>query len=270
MQTSIFGISASSPPRSSSPPDADSDNTNLRLGPDRSKSTTSGGLGEDEEEIASVKRVPAVTLQIWGNMLKPYGFAVTDGKLVRSPSKSQALRDGNRDQGDAVMLESSPTRQSSRAQSSMALPAERSGITKGMPASALSSFKRAKSFAPVKPAEVPRQPFQRVLSARAGSSCIANEGGFSRGRAAPLAPASSFMAANSSRSVAGDDAGEPSASTLTSAAASNIFTGLKFRVLGEAKSASVRSAIEESGGEMVAEDSDQVDYIIVRLVRYDI
>ena len=45
---------------------------------------------EEEEEIASVKRVPEVTLHLWQNVLKNRGFEVQGGRLIRSPSKSQA------------------------------------------------------------------------------------------------------------------------------------------------------------------------------------
>lgn len=48
-----------------------------------------------------------------------------------------------------------------------------------------------------------------------------------------------------------------------------MFAGLKFTALGEAKSPSVRNAIEEHGGKFFLEMEDtEVDYIIVRLVRY--
>lgn len=58
-------------------------------------------------------------------------------------------------------------------------------------------------------------------------------------------------------------------STTVDTASSNLFAGLSFLALGEAKSPSVRSAIEQNGGKMALEADDQdVDYIIVRLVRW--
>lgn len=58
-------------------------------------------------------------------------------------------------------------------------------------------------------------------------------------------------------------------STSVNEPASSLFLGLKFLALGEAKSPTVRNAIEQNGGRMTLEmEDDEVDYIIVRLVRY--
>lgn len=56
--------------------------------------------------------------------------------------------------------------------------------------------------------------------------------------------------------------------TSSSGAAKGMFAGFKFRTLGEAKSPNVRSAIEQYGGIMVLDDDEDVDFVIVRLVRY--
>ena len=50
-------------------------------------------------------------------------------------------------------------------------------------------------------------------------------------------------------------------------AASMIFVGMVFRALGEAKTPTVRKAIEELGGTMSTDQDEEVDFIIVRLVR---
>jgi hypothetical protein len=47
-----------------------------------------------------------------------------------------------------------------------------------------------------------------------------------------------------------------------------MFSGYRFRALGEAKTPAVKSAVESFGGQMVLEVDDEVDFIIVRLVRY--
>ena len=61
--------------------------------------------------------------------------------------------------------------------------------------------------------------------------------------------------------------GESSTSAIR-AVTSNIFGGAKLLVLGEAKSPSVRCAIEEHGGRMVLDTEDEdVDFVVVRLVR---
>jgi len=122
--------------------------------------------GPDEEtEVASVKRVPAVTLQLWETLLKPRGFKIDGGKLVRSPTKSQA------------------------------------------------------------------------------------GAGADEGQMLPLAPKTK---------------GKGKDSKL-------LFSGLKFKALGEAKCQNVKTEIEGCGGQMIseAEEADEhVDFVVVRLVRY--
>ena len=106
---------------------------------------------EDDEEIASVKRVPAATLRLWQSILKPRGFEVQDGRLVRSPSKSQSRQD------TSYRREPSPSSRALRRGSLKAGDGEPNA-----PASAISSFRRARSFAPAaKDVSTPlsRQPF---------------------------------------------------------------------------------------------------------------
>lgn len=107
----------------------------------------------------------------------------------------------------------------------------------GMNESVISSFRRVNSFAPPKDkdatASAPRQPFKRIAST-------------GRSRSTSTAPI--------------DKDEGPSM---------KLFTRLKFRALGEAQSANVRSEIEGCGGRMLNEEDDdeEVDYVIVRLVR---
>jgi DNA replication regulator DPB11 len=53
---------------------------------------------------------------------------------------------------------------------------------------------------------------------------------------------------------------------------SDLFSGLRFQVLGEARSANVQKAIEGAGGKYVSPDNEDMegepDFIIVRLVRW--
>ena len=169
----------------------------------------------EEEEIAAIKRAPAIRLQLWESLLKPRGYEITGGKLVRSPTKSQS-------QGDVNL---SPLRSKGKR-----------GEDKG--GSVISSFRRVDSFALLKDkdatASAPRQPFKHVV----------NSG---RSRSTSTAPI--------------DKDEGPS---------TKLFTGLKFRALGEAQSANVRSEIESCGGRMMNEEvgDEEVDYIIVRLVRF--
>ncbi|CDO77918.1 hypothetical protein BN946_scf184727.g7 [Trametes cinnabarina] len=230
---------------------------------------------DDDDEIASVKRVPSVTLHLWQSILKPRGFEVQQGRLIRSPSKSQSRPDAS------YRREPSP---SSRA-------ARRGSLKEGdgephVPASALSSFRRARSFAPAtKNVSTPlsRQPFRRAptvgetavvartssfLSFHGGSvGSIQAAGGISSD--IPIASTSAVAGPSRAGSLVPDNAmdfgveGEG-----MSEGARALFKGVRIQALGEAKCASVRRAIEDCGGTWVSavDDDDAVDYIIVRLV----
>jgi len=79
-----------------------------------------------------------MTLQVWQSLLKPRGFEIASGKLVRSPSKSQHPKLPG------------PPRQASPPH------ADAGG-------SLISSFRRANSFAPLPDGtSAPRQPFRRT------------------------------------------------------------------------------------------------------------
>ncbi|KAK0202902.1 hypothetical protein DFS33DRAFT_940575 [Desarmillaria ectypa] len=148
---------------------------------------------DEEEEPASINRVPAVTVQVWQSLLQHRGYEVSNrGRLVRSPTKSQPTKQ---------LLEDQPPS-----------PTGESIITK---------FRRANSFAP------PKQDTGETPFARSHSEPVAG----------------------------------PSSATATS----TLFAGIKFCALGEAKSASVKDAIERSGGCLTSEEDD-ADYILVRLV----
>jgi DNA replication regulator DPB11 len=49
---------------------------------------------EAGEEVASIKHVPAVTLQLWETLLRPCGFENNAGKLVRSPKSRAGTGEG--------------------------------------------------------------------------------------------------------------------------------------------------------------------------------
>ncbi|KAI0695513.1 hypothetical protein C8T65DRAFT_698690 [Cerioporus squamosus] len=202
---------------------------------------------QEEEEIASGRRVPAMTLHLWESILKPRGFEVHDGRLVRSPSKSQnpeaakAAAEGQRRAG-------SPSR---------AGPSQlgRRGTLKNLDAeegerrpSALSTFQRSESsFLPA--------PKDRSVGS------VMAQGGISSD--IPIASTSAIADAAPEEA----DADALSHGSGVSDAAKIIFNGLRFRALGEARCANVRSAIEECGGKWVGmDDDDDVDFVVVRLV----
>ncbi|KAI9066144.1 hypothetical protein FKP32DRAFT_1664998 [Trametes sanguinea] len=230
---------------------------------------------DDDEEIASVKRVPALTLHLWESILKPRGFEVQQGRLIRSPSKSQSRPD------TSYRREPSPSSRAGR----------RGSLKDGdgephAPASALSSFRRARSFAPAtKDVSTPlsRQPFKRAppvgesaLTARTSSFFSFPGGSIGSIQAAggiladlPIASTSAVAGPSRAGSVAPDNAMDLGTGGETMSEGSRtLFKGVRIRALGEAKCASVRRAIEDCGGTWVSADDDDemVDFIIVRLV----
>ncbi|KAF8337796.1 hypothetical protein F5887DRAFT_1137752 [Amanita rubescens] len=178
----------------------------------------------EEEEIACVAHRPAMTVQIWGSLLKNRGYEISNGKVIKSPSK---LR-----------------------KPSVAEPTELNDMDVDAPKtkSIISTFRRANSFAPVNEPSQKSQPSQRLQPFR---------------RTTSVAPVPSQQ--EETTIPERDVNAEAGPSTI---GPRRIFSGLRFRVLGEARSSSVRSAIEQGGGIWASEHDvdDDVDYIIVRLV----
>jgi DNA replication regulator DPB11 len=117
--------------------------------------------------------------------------------------------------------------------------------------SVISAFRRANSFMAAKIDESGgvaggSQPFRRTTT----STDIFVK---------PGTPLPTIQNAESSASVEEPVAGPSKIS---------MFAGYKFSALGEAKSQNVKHAIESYGGLMVHTPDEEVDFIIVRLVRY--
>ncbi|CAA7267493.1 unnamed protein product [Cyclocybe aegerita] len=115
----------------------------------------------------------------------------------------------------------------------------------GLGDSVISSFRRANSFAPAttkEPGASRNLPFRR-----ANTSATALGGNAKAGPSKTATPP--------------PQAGESSTTT-----AKKIFEGMVFRALGEAKSPSVRGAIEDLGGRMTNDPDENVDFIVVRIV----
>ncbi|KAG2341205.1 BRCT domain-containing protein [Suillus weaverae] len=183
----------------------------------------------EEEEPASLARTPvrAVTLQLWESLLRPRGFELDSvaNKLVRSPSKSQSMA------GPPM----SPTRLPARLMPDVrARAAEMEIEPQGK--SVISSFKRAKSFAPPAKESMARQPFRRTTT----------------------------IAALGPEDAEGSEA--PRWPEVEDSSMATLFAGYRFRLLGEAKCANVRNAIDRGGGIVMDEDTDDVDFIVVRLI----
>jgi DNA replication regulator DPB11 len=186
----------------------------------------------EEEEIAVARRVPAATLRVWESLLAPRGYTKLGSKLVKTtPADAPKLTPHNPPH--------LPGGNKSKGKSRELVPMNPLTAAKGR--SALGTFTRSKSFAPgVVPQEEPcastsRQPFRKARSLFLPQ---------------PTSP---------SQVAPGPDGSAP-----------QIFAGMRFRARAEARSTSVRSAIEDSGGTWVEdEDEDEhLDFVIVRLVRY--
>jgi len=108
--------------------------------------------------------------------------------------------------------------------------------------SVLSNFKRADSFAVKPKEETRRQPFTKVTTAGIPTTLLALQ----REAEQPVASGSKLPT-------------EPSRKV-------GIFSGKKFRALGEANSDNVRSAVEGEDGFWITDDLEDADFIIVRLV----
>ncbi|TFK50096.1 hypothetical protein OE88DRAFT_1682172 [Heliocybe sulcata] len=234
-----------SPERASSPPPSSDPVSALDL-PAAKKAIAkpplqSSSAEDDEEEMAQVKRVHSDTLQIWQSLLKPRGFEIVEGKLLRSPSKSQTRS------ADSVDSMQSPPRVLRKATSD----------DDDRPArSALSSFRRVDSFAQAagpSGGSAANRLFRRVPSGvpRAAAS-------FLQGQPTPLQCAPD----QGSSGIRKEDA-----ASSFGAKASGMFSGLKFRLLGEAHAPNVRSAVEDYGGKVLsAEEEEDGDFVVVRLI----
>lgn len=152
-------------------------------------------------------------------------------------------------QGNVMVSPTRSQKPSQRERSTSPSPPERPLLSrKGTSILNKSSFRRANSFIQDRDAQPKlsrsRQPFRKV------SSVAALGGG-----ALDLVP----------------DDGMPVAGPSHSTSKRELFKGLKFQIRGEARSASVRQAIEQGSGAIApASDVDreeEVDFIIVRIVR---
>ena len=167
---------------------------------------------------------------------------------MRSPTKSRDTQPTNN--------EESPTRTAGRG-----VPEEERRVGKTQSALALSSFRRANSFAPVgqgRGEAGTRQPFRRTTTAAvaAQSSFLAH-------------PSEGSVRAGPSRLPAVEEGEKVTAvdGDARESHAPSLFKGLRFRALGEAQGLSVKTAVKECGGTLVNELDEDVDFIIVRLVR---
>lgn len=189
---------------------------------------------ELEDEPAFVNVLPAVTLQLWGSLLERRGYEINDGEVILSPSKGTGKRKASEQLQPASHVQDRKF---------------------GSARSVISSFRRANSFAPVvsnaKAGPSRQLPFRRTTTAMAVL-------GDNNASTSALPAPGPLEKKNTT----------PSGSASTTPQASQIFLGMKLRILGEAKNSTVREAIEQLGGNISVDEDEDVDFLIVRLVTY--
>jgi DNA replication regulator DPB11 len=242
------------PPRSSeAPPElSSSPGPSSPTRPSTPRDGPDGNGNEDEEQIISAPRLPHDTLRVWASVLGSRGFVVDGGKLTRSPTKRAV--------SIAKTKGSSP--QANKRRPSTREPDEdaRGGVARSL----LSTFTRVNSFAPAS-ADVsgPKRAFRRAatLATNEGSKddSLSFLGGMRSISDNARAGSSNVAAQGEARTISGDET-----------SSSQLFAGKRVITLGEARSATVRDAVERAGGKVISEDdieADEADWIIVRLVR---
>lgn len=218
---------------------------------------------EEEDELVSVRRVPAETLQVWESVLRPRGFVLAEGRLQRSPSKSQS------------QPPTSPRSAGTLPARAMTLQNLTSART-----SALQGLSRVNSFAPMsKDVSTPKQLFRKQASKPSDDSSsffggirareeAENNGGGSTGRHAEskalfnepqILAAEEVIPQRSSPKAVNAEAGPSNPRTA--------FAGVKFHLLGEARCDSVKKGIEGAGGHVHDQIVD-TDFVIIRLARF--
>lgn len=228
------------------------------------------GDEQDPEEAASVKVLPAVTLQLWESLLKVRGYEISPGgKLARSPTKVRSIMAhiGAEPESPSQNGQRKSVIDKFRRANSFAEPASQGfRRTKTIPALALS---KGASFGKDGPrngvVESPGEPGPSSSPHRAplppSSRSPSPEIGAQEEHSGPFEPLAPMP-----------DAGdiEMSESEQAFAVPGLLYSGKIFRALGEASCSSVREAIESQGGRLVGEKAAanvEVDYILVRLVR---
>jgi DNA replication regulator DPB11 len=198
-------------------------------------------LDEMEDERAFTNVLPDATILLWSKLLERRGYQITDGEVILSPSKADAPPP-NAKKSD------SPIRPNmSRLHSS---------------GSVISSLRRVAPVVQANPGTSKHLPFRRSSSATstvAGAVARSSEVAAVR----PLLEKEPAITEIVREAEASSSRSAPAPSTT----GSMIFAGMVFRALGEAKCQNVRRAIDELGGRMSADEDEDVDFVIVRLVR---
>jgi len=173
---------------------------------------------------------------LWSGLLERRGYQISDGEVILSPSKVKA--------GHDKKVINPPN------------PPHRPEIPAGE--SVISSFRRANSFAVARddPSSSRPIPFKRAATSAAVFAAQNAQAGPST---SGLVPPQLGLPSKCDT--------VPAVASKTSVPARQFFAGMTFQVLGEAKTVTVRQAIEEHGGRISTDEEEEATFIIVRLVR---
>ncbi|KAH8831551.1 hypothetical protein DL96DRAFT_1705981 [Flagelloscypha sp. PMI_526] len=191
-----------------------------------------GNASDAEEELASIVHSSDLTVLMHESLMRNRGWEAVGGKLQRSPSKPK------------------PKRVKSPSPMDEDLAPSKKGV--------IASFRRSNSFAPAHAASPSMHPFKRTSTAGTREPLFI-QGASSIKHRQPVQPQSSMLSISvpADETIAGPSTSIP-----------KIFVGKKFWALGEAKSVTVRKAIEDRAGALVSPQDyseDEIDFILVRL-----
>ena len=197
-------------------------------------------LDELEDERAFANVLPDATLLLWSKLLERRGYQITDGEVILSPSKTN-VPPPNAKKSDMPSRSNSPHHHAN--------------------GSVISSLRRVAPVVQTNPGTSKRLPFRRSSSSATAAGAVASSSEVAAVR--PLLE----KQPETKEIVREAEAGSSRSGPAPSKTGSMIFMGMVFLALGEAKCPNVRQAINELGGRMSTDEDEDVDFIIVRLVR---
>jgi hypothetical protein len=197
-------------------------------------------LDEMEDERAFANVLPDATLLLWSKLLERRGYQITEGEVILSPSKVN-VPPPNAKKPDMPIRPNSSNHHAS--------------------GSVISSLRRVAPVVQANSGTSKHLPFRRTSSSASGVGAVASGSGVAAVR--PLLEKQPAITEIDREAEASPSRSGPAPSNT----GSMIFVGMVFRALGEAKCPNVRRAIDELGGRMSTDEDEDVDFVIVRLVR---
>lgn len=197
-------------------------------------------LDELEDERAFANVLPDATILLWSKLLGRRGYQITDGEVILSPSKA-GVPPPNAKKSD--------------------MPSRPNSSHHNTSGSVISSLRRVAPVVQANPGTSKHLPFRRSSSSATGAGAVAS--GSEVAAVRPLLEKQPAITEIDRKAEASPSRSGPARSN----SGSMIFAGRVFRALGEAKCPNVRRAIDELGGRMSTDEDEDVDFVIVRLVR---